>query len=917
MKYKHLTVTFIAALALKLMTTPVPGYTENQLAENNNEEAKELLSDSSTVVEDLMPAGSTIATSQLENQNASDNHSTGKDQGRVEATPKVDETSEKTYLEENWLFEESDDQIVLTKYIGQSKEISLVGKINGKQVVLKALNEQVIPRDITRVVINASDDERVLLEDTSLSQAFKDCQQLETVDLRGLDTANVTDFSSMFENCEKLKKVDLAKWHTEKVTTMRQMFKNCENLTEVDLENFNTSVVDDMQEMFYGCEQLHVIDLSSFTTKEDTQIDKMFTTENPSDLLVLTEDTKLLALDLEKQANRTPLSGITFKANGGRFSNDQQQIEYFDQCVDRPNKIALETFADYKSKLIPTRTGFATEFTEWQENRTQKTEVKNVLDLLGTTYTAEWQDSDWTFTETETEILLTGYKGSATEIEIPGEINGKQVILEDINPTVLPQTITKFVVAEKNGKKVKIKDTDLKQAFYHNQVLTEVDLRGLDVSQVTDFSEFFKECNQLKKVNLSGLDMSKAQSFNSMFYGCVQLSDVDLANVNSQSVTDMARMFYNCNNLKQLDLTGFDTTAVQTMEEMFYNCFVKQELKSLDLSSFNTPSLVNTDRMFQGAKLPKFLDLTQFDMDQVTNATDMFAGDLQELLIVTNDDHLLNYPYEQDQKTPLQSIAFDAQGGTFEDQQSLKFYFTTCAVTPEQLTEEAFEQFKNRLVPIKKNAVFRGWEKPENKGKDTNTDLLTRTYTAIWKNMTCNTSVDNKKLETKGNIGLAYLPQKFSTEYTGLLDGGKQTIPFTKKQSLNVGIRDISGSQSSWHLTGKLEWINNGINGAYFQFDGGKENIKKNKNDNQTAYDPEKDLVDSDDEVRITSDEDGKIKVTADAPTPILEANPEKTHDDIYDYNLGEASLVIPETQKVQDGEYQAKVIWSLTNAPQ
>lgn len=913
MKYKYLTGTFIAALALKLMTTPVPGYTENQLSTTNNVDLEELLSDSNTVTENTTKERSATIMSHAKVQETESQLSAR----TVDSVQKTAETNEPSYLDKNWRYEETPNQIVLTKYIGQSKEIALEGKINGKQVVLKALNEQVIPRDITRLVINDSDDERVLLEDTSLSQAFKDFQQLETVDLRGLDTANVTDFSSMFENCEKLKQVDLAKWHTEKVTTMRQMFKNCENLTEVDLENFNTSVVDDMQEMFYGCEQLQVIDLSSFTTKEDTEIDQMFTTENPSELLVLTEDAKILALDLEKQANRTPLSGITFKANGGSFSNNQQQIEYFDQCVDRPNKIALETFADYKSKLIPTRTGFATEFTGWKENRTQKTDVENVLDLLGTTYTAEWQDSDWMFTETETEILLTGYKGSATEIEIPGEINGKQVILEDINPTVIPQTITKFVAVEKNDKKVKIKDTDLKQAFYRNQVLTKVDLRGLDVSQVTDFSEFFKECNQLKKVNLSGLNMSKAQSFNSMFYGCVQLSDVDLANVNSQSVTDMARMFYNCNELEQMDLTNFDTTAVQTMEEMFYNCFVKQELKSLDLSSFNTPSLVNTDRMFQGAKLPKILDLTQFDMDHVTNVIDMFDGDPQELLIVTNDDSLLKYPYEQDQKTPLQAVTFDAKGGIFENQKPLKFYFTTCAVTPEKLTERTFEQFKNQLVPIKINAIFRGWHTPENKQKDANADLLTQTYTAIWKNMTCNTSVDNKKLDTSGEIGLAYLPEKFSLPYRDLFDGGEQTVPFTKTESLNVGIRDISQSQSSWYLTSQLKWSADEIDDAYLQFEGNSENIKKNKNDNMTEYNAKTDLVDADDEVRISSAEDGKIKVTAEMPTKILEANQEKTHDDIYDYDLGEAMLVIPETERVKDGKYQANVVWNLTNAPQ
>ena len=86
---------------------------------------------------------------------------------------------------------------------------------------------------------------------------------------------------------------------------------------------------------------------------------------------------------------------------------------------------------------------------------------------------------------------------------------------------------------------------------------------------------------------------------------------------------------------------------------MFHNCFINKDLTVLDLSSFDTPNLTNTNRMFNGTKLPPILYMNNFKMDNVTNYNSMFYGDEQEILIVTKDEKLLNYNYTNDKKYPL------------------------------------------------------------------------------------------------------------------------------------------------------------------------------------------------------------------------------------------------------------------------
>ena len=85
----------------------------------------------------------------------------------------------------------------------------------------------------------------------SISNMFRDCLSLTTLDLSSLDTSNVTNMSDMFNGCSSLTSLDLSSFNTSNVTNMDSMFKKC-SLTSLDLSNFETSNVTSMSSMFWG-----------------------------------------------------------------------------------------------------------------------------------------------------------------------------------------------------------------------------------------------------------------------------------------------------------------------------------------------------------------------------------------------------------------------------------------------------------------------------------------------------------------------------------------------------------------------------------------------------------------------------------------------------------------------------------------
>lgn len=109
----------------------------------------------------------------------------------------------------------------------------------------------------------------------SMLNWFKDCKNLTTVDLTGLDTSRTTNMSYLFNNCFSLITLDVSTLDTSSVTNMNWMFGNCQNLSNLDVTNFNTSNVTNMGRMFFNCMVLPSLDVSTLDTSNVTDMNYM------------------------------------------------------------------------------------------------------------------------------------------------------------------------------------------------------------------------------------------------------------------------------------------------------------------------------------------------------------------------------------------------------------------------------------------------------------------------------------------------------------------------------------------------------------------------------------------------------------------------------------------------------------------
>ena len=109
---------------------------------------------------------------------------------------------------------------------------------------------------------------------TGWFESFTELTEIEG--LTNLDTSEVTDMSNLFRSCNSLESLDLSGFDTAKTTSMWRMFYNCRSLERLDLPGFNTGNVTNMSEMFFGCSELTVLDLANFDTGKVTAAAGLF-----------------------------------------------------------------------------------------------------------------------------------------------------------------------------------------------------------------------------------------------------------------------------------------------------------------------------------------------------------------------------------------------------------------------------------------------------------------------------------------------------------------------------------------------------------------------------------------------------------------------------------------------------------------
>ena len=418
---------------------------------------------------------------------------------------------------------------------------------------------------------------------TDMSAMFRGCSALTSLGLSPFNTAKVTDMSNMFNGCSALTSLGLSSFNTAKVTDMSNMFYGCSALTSLDFSSFNTASVTDMSNMFYGCSALTSLDFSSFNTASVTDMSNMFN-----------GCSALTSLDLSpfNTANVTSMYSM-FQDCSALTSLDLspfntikvKNMEYmFEGC---PNLMTIVCDNDWSTSSALEYSGYM---------------FINCTALEGGKGTK--------YNSYVTDVTYARPDGGTSK---PGYFTEKKDILGR-------QVYTEFV-----------EETGTLTYYYDNKMssrsgVTEV-YDPIGHPNAVRFTGYYDKV--LKAVIDPSMKKVFPTSMRSMFYGSEghglsNMATIEgMENLKTTNVTDMTSMFYGCNALTSLDLSSFNTANVTDMTSMFYGC---NALTSLDLSPFNTANVTDMSAMFKGCSALTSLDLSLFNTDNVTDMSRMFLG---------------------------------------------------------------------------------------------------------------------------------------------------------------------------------------------------------------------------------------------------------------------------------------------------
>lgn len=175
-----------------------------------------------------------------------------------------------------------------------------------------------------------------------------------------------------------------------------------------------------------------------------------------------------------------------------------------------------------------------------------------------------------------------------------------------------------------NGGKVKAPQNSKK--LFASCTAEYMDLKGLDVSSVTNANQMFANCIKMTGLDVSNWNTSSLTDMISIFDSCTSLKELDLNNWNVSKTKDFKRLFYGCRNLTTLKICDWDVSNVQSFVATFNYC---SKLPYVDLSKWNTSSAQSFYAMFDGCNYINNLDLSKWNTQNVYNVSWMFSGTLK------------------------------------------------------------------------------------------------------------------------------------------------------------------------------------------------------------------------------------------------------------------------------------------------
>ena len=465
---------------------------------------------------------------------------------------------------------------------------------------------------------------------TKMYGMFNGCSDLKSLDLSSFNTSNVENMGWMFNGCSGLTSLDLSNFNTSKVTDMHEMFDGCKNLKSLDLSNFNTSNVTTMSWMFQSCSSLKSLDVSHFNTEKVTTMQNMFQDcRNLKDLDVSHFNTSKVGNMEHMFADCRALTGLN--VSGFNTSNVTNMNMMFYGCWEL---LGLDV-SNFNTSQVTDMGQMFQSCSKLESLDLSSFNTGNVKKMYGMFYDCSKLgclsiSGGFTIHETSENGNTAGKTYTVDMFKnCTALTNGTLIVTGTTAPTIHASQTTLFNVFT-NGTLIA---NDLTQANLGVDGPTD----GLYAWHGGKFSSF--GAGRAYASLSDGILMFK--------YGVHPVlgdNEWDVSNTTSQPwysqrrnimlvefdpsfagahPKNCANWFNECTSLDNIDgIVNLNTSEVENMSNMFSQC---RSLQSLDVSHFNTSKVTDMSGMFYDCSVLTSLDVSHFNTEKVEDMNSMFS----------------------------------------------------------------------------------------------------------------------------------------------------------------------------------------------------------------------------------------------------------------------------------------------------
>ena len=160
----------------------------------------------------------------------------------------------------------------------------------------------------------------------------------------------------------------------------------------------------------------------------------------------------------------------------------------------------------------------------------------------------------------------------------------------------------------------------LENFFEGNKYIIDADFSNLQTENIKSMENLFKDCAYLTNVNFDN-KTPNLENIRNMFFRCSLLKEVK-TNFDTLKVERMDYMFYGCDSLTYLDISNFNLENLKYSTQMFAYCINLTEIKFNDYTS--TKNLETMESMFEKCESLKTINTQIFKENKIRNLNDVF-----------------------------------------------------------------------------------------------------------------------------------------------------------------------------------------------------------------------------------------------------------------------------------------------------